>query len=342
MRTGLGGIVARLVAFVTVCALGTFALVAIFGQFRFEDQQTYKAEFVSVSGLQGGNFVRVAGVEVGKVRHITITPRGTAMVEFSADKSVLLTEGTRALVRFEDVYGGRYVALEEGAGDTKRLPPGATIPLQRTEPALDFDALIGGFRPLFRALNPEQVNALTGQLISALQGQGTSLKSFLAQTAELTGGLADRDQLIGEVITNLNTVLGSLGAKSDQFTKGVDALSELVHALASRKTAIADGIASADDAAVTVADLLGQIRTPLKETVAQTDRSSAIVVADHEYFDNLLATLPDSYKILGRQGLYGSFFAFYLCDLLLKVNGKGGQPVFVKVAGQDTGRCAPK
>jgi phospholipid/cholesterol/gamma-HCH transport system substrate-binding protein len=27
---------------------------------------------------------------------------------------------------------------------------------------------------------------------------------------------------------------------------------------------------------------------------------------------------------------------------VLKLNGKGGQPVYVKVAGQSTGRCAPK
>jgi phospholipid/cholesterol/gamma-HCH transport system substrate-binding protein len=55
----------------------------------------------------------------------------------------------------------------------------------------------------------------------------------------------------------------------------------------------------------------------------------------------LLNTLPDAYQQLGRQGLYGDFFSFYLCDLVLKVNGKGGQPVFVKLAGQSTGRCAP-
>ncbi|REV89562.1 mammalian cell entry protein, partial [Mycobacterium tuberculosis] len=41
-------------------------------------------------------------------------------------------------------------------------------------------------------------------------------------------------------------------------------------------------------------------------------------------------------------GMYGDFFAFYLCDVVLKVNGKGGQPVYIKLAGQDSGRCAPK
>lgn len=342
MRYSVTGVVCRLTAFFVVCALGTFGLIVVFGQFRFSDQATYSAEFTSVSGLEGGNFVRVAGVEVGKVRGISITEQGTAIVQFSVDNSVPLTQGTKALIRFEDVYGGRYVALQEGAGSLQRLQPGQMIPLQRTEPALDFDALIGGFRPLFRALDPDQINALTGQLIAALQGQGTTINSFLAQTAQLTGNLADRDQLIGDVITNLNVVLGSLGDKGDQFGEALGSLSELVHALATRKGEISSGLANTEEATRTVADLLQQVRSPFKDTVMQGDRASAIVVADHDYFDDFLNTLPDAYKTMGRQGISGDFFSFYLCDLFLKVNGKGGQPVTIKVAGQDTGRCAPK
>ena len=76
--------------------------------------------------------------------------------------------------------------------------------------------------------------------------------------------------------------------------------------------------------------------------VHETDRVAGIVDADHDYLDNLLNTLPEKYQALYRQGMYGDFFAFYLCDVVLKVNGKGGQPVYIKVAGQPTGRCAPK
>jgi len=65
-------------------------------------------------------------------------------------------------------------------------------------------------------------------------------------------------------------------------------------------------------------------------------------LGDHEYLDNFLKTLPDAYQILGRQGMYGDFISFYLCDLVLKLNGKGGQPVYVKIAGQSSGRCAPR
>ncbi|MGB7109910.1 MAG: mammalian cell entry protein, partial [Mycobacterium sp.] len=77
-------------------------------------------------------------------------------------------------------------------------------------------------------------------------------------------------------------------------------------------------------------------------TVAQSDRTNSIVMGDHDYVDDLLNTLPEAYQALARQGMYGDFFTFYLCDAVLKLNGKGGQPVYVKVASQVTGRCAPK
>ena len=342
MKDNLAGAVRRFGVFAVVCLLGIFALLAIFQQLRFEKENVYKAQFSNITGLKRGDFVRIAGVEVGKVKEITLLPDTTLSVEFGTDSSVVLTEGSRAAIRYDNLIGDRYLGLEEGVGGTDVLRPGATIPRDRTEPALDLDALIGGFRPLFRALNPEQVNALSGQLIAAFEGQGANISSFLAQTGAVTNTLADRDQLIGQVINNLNTVLGSLGDESQQFDKAVTSLSELVDGLAARKTGISAGLAHVNEASGTIADLLSEARPPLKEVVAENDRASGIVVADHEYFDNLLNTLPDKYRALGRFGMYGDFFSFYLCDAVLKLNGKGGQPDFVKVAGQDTGRCAPK
>jgi phospholipid/cholesterol/gamma-HCH transport system substrate-binding protein len=342
VKDDLVGALWRLSIFVTVCLLTLFGLYAVFGQVRFQKEKSYHAEFSNVGGLEEGNFVRIAGVEVGKVKKVAVKQNSFAVVEFTADDSVVLTQGTKAVIRYDNLIGGRFLALEEGAGPLNRLEPGQTIPLSRTAPALDLDALIGGFRPLFRALDPEQVNALTGQLISAFNGQGATVGSFLAQTSALTNTLADRDDLIGQVIVNLNNVLASLGDQSDKFGSAVDSLSGLVKGLAERRTDVSRGLANLDRGAASVADLLSEARPPLQNTVAQSDRATSIVVADHAYFDDLLNTLPDAYQQLGRQGLYGDFFSFYLCDLVLKLNGKGGQPVFVKLAGQTTGRCAPR
>lgn len=340
MKENLPGAIWRLTIFTTVCGLTLFGLYVVLGQWRFQAAKAYNAEFTNVAGLERGNFVRIAGVEVGKVEKVSVQRNAFALVEFTTEDAVVLTQGTKAVIRYDNLIGGRFLALEEGAGVADRLEPGQTIPLDRTAPALDLDALIGGFRPLFRALDPEQVNQLTRQLISAFEGQGTTVSSFLAQTSALTTTLADRDELIGQVINNLNTVLGSLAGQSDQFGQAVGSLSDLVAGLAERRSAISNGLANIDSAAKSIADLLVSARPPLKNTVAQADRAAGIVVADHAYVDDLLNTLPDAYQQLNRQGMFGDFFSFYLCDLIVKVNGKGGQPVFVKLAGQSTGRCA--
>ena len=169
MRRSMAGIAWRVALFLALCSLGIVAIIAVYGELRFQPEKTYNALFSSVSGLKGGNFVRIAGVEVGKVKKITVRGDATVNVEFTADDSVVLTEGTRAAVRYQNLVGDRFMSLEDGAGGVKPLQPGQTIPMDRTEPAVDIDALIGGFKPLLRALDPDQANALTGQLISALQ-----------------------------------------------------------------------------------------------------------------------------------------------------------------------------
>ncbi|MGV0654426.1 MlaD family protein [Mycolicibacterium thermoresistibile] len=342
MMGSLRGNLIRIGVFVLACTLAWILMVFEFGEIRFTGQTGYKAVFTDVSGLQAGNFVRIAGVEVGKVKDTRVQDDGTVVVDFAIDDSVVLTEGTRAVVKYDNLVGDRFLGLEEGPGGSRRLEPGQTIPLTNTAPALDLDALIGGFRPLFNTLDPNDVNILTGELMAALQGQGATISSFLSHTATLTHTLADRDRLIGEVITNLNTVLASLGDQHDQLGKAADALTDLVGALRQRKQDIANGVAYAGEAAGSVADLLAESRPAIQKVVREVDRVAGIVVADADYVNNLLDSLPEAYRILNRQGIYGDYFTFYLCDIVLKLNGKGGQPVYVKLAGQDSGRCTPR
>ena len=224
MRDNLAGAIWRFAIFVVVCVLGHVRdlrdLRADCGSRRRTSTAPSSA---NVTGLKSGDFVRIAGVEVGKVKHISIRPDTIVTVEFTADHSVVLTQGSRAVIRWDNPLGDRYLELQEGAGEHQAARcPARPSRSASTAPSVDLDALIGGFRPLFRALDPKQVNALTGQLIQAFQGQGATISSFLAQTAQFTSTLADRDDLIGQVIHNLNIVLGSLADQNTQFDKAGD------------------------------------------------------------------------------------------------------------------------
>jgi phospholipid/cholesterol/gamma-HCH transport system substrate-binding protein len=339
------GTAIKLGAFSLVLLLFTAIIIVVFGQMRFDRTTGYTAIFTNASGLRPGQFVRASGVEVGKVDGIELIEGGTrAKVDFKVDRSLPLFDESTASVRYLNLIGDRYLELKRGDSDRK-LPAGGVIPVERTEPALDLDALIGGFRPLFRALDPDKVNNIARSIITVFQGQGGTINDILDQTASLTSALADRDQAIGEVIRNLNTVLDTTVKHQQQFDDTLVNFEKLITGLKNRADPIATSVADISDAAGTVADLLADNRPLLQDTVGYLEATQQPLVDQKDQLNDILVRLPNALKIIGRAGgVYGDFFNFYACDVTLKLNGlqPGGPVRTVKVWGQPTGRCTPQ
>jgi phospholipid/cholesterol/gamma-HCH transport system substrate-binding protein len=329
----------------SVLLLFTVIVIVVFGQLRFNRTVGYSAIFTNASGLQAGQFVRAAGVEVGKVSKVRLIDGDKrVLVEFDVDRTLLLDRATTASIRYLNLIGDRYLELQRGYSG-KQLPPHSTIPVEQTEPALDLDALIGGFRPLFKALDPDKVNSIASSILTVFQGQGATINDILDQTASLTATLAGRDQAIGEVINNLNTVLATVAKHQKEFDKTVGNLEVLITGLKNRADPLAAAVAHISDAAGTLADLLGEDRPLLHSTVGYLQGIQQPLINDLRALDDVLAKLPGAYRIIGRAGgTYGDFFNFYLCDISLKVNGlqPGGPVRTVKLFGQPTGRCMPQ
>jgi phospholipid/cholesterol/gamma-HCH transport system substrate-binding protein len=339
------GTAVKLGIFSLVLLLFTAIIIVVFGQMRFDRTTGYTAVFSNVSGLRSGQFVRASGVEVGKVSKVELIDGGSkAKVHFSVDRSLPLFEGTTASVRYLNLIGDRYMELKRGQSD-KRMPAGGTIPIERTEPALDLDALIGGFRPVFRALDPDKVNNIAQSIITIFQGQGGTINDILDQTASLTSALADRDQAIGEVIRNLNTVLDTTVKHQQQFDETVQDFEKLITGLKNREDPIASSVANISDAAGTIADLLADNRPLLQSTIGHLEGIQQPLVDQKDQLNDILVKLPTAFKIIGRAGgIYGDFFNFYACDISLKLNGlqPGGPVRTVKLTSQPSGRCTPK
>ena len=96
---------------------------------------------------------------------------------------------------------------------------------------------------MFRALDPDKVNNIAQSIITIFQGQGGTINDILDQTASLTSALADRDQAIGEVIKNLNTVLDTTVKHQQQFDETVKNFEVLITGLKNRADPIADSMA---------------------------------------------------------------------------------------------------
>ncbi|MEE4025217.1 MCE family protein [Gordonia sp. PKS22-38] len=337
----------KLGAFAVVMLMVFVGLVVVFSNYRSGKSDDYHALFTSASAMKPGSKVKIAGVEVGQVSGISLTRDNEADVEFSVDREYQLPASVRALIRYENLTGDRYLELQQGSGDAgDQLSPGGRIPIDQTEPALDLDKLLGGFKPLFRTLNPDEVNELSASLVAVFQGQGPALNELLADTASFTGALADRDQLIGEVVDNLNDTLGTLDGDRAGLDSSIDQLQQLASGLAAQRGVIGNSLTQTSKVTNGLADLLQTTRPDLQQMVANTGTASQELLNAEPYLRSLIPRLPNDYKKLSNLGSYGAWLQIYFCRIRLLLTGPGGKQYFFTsndVMGDTTkagGRCA--
>ena len=310
----------KLLVFVVVTSLATTVLVVTIGNLGFGSSREYRAEFTDATGVNKGDDIRVAGVRVGTVGDVEIIDRTRALITFSVDEGTAVNGGTNAAIRYRNLVGQRYISLTQEVGDTARLPAGSTIPVSRTKPALDLTVLFNGFKPLFQALSPEDVNQLSYELIQVFQGEGGTLEGLLAHTASVTSTLADRDEVIGELIDNLSLVLDHVADRDKQLTRLIRSFRTLVGGLKKDRNAILGSLEEVSALSVETASLVDGIREPIVKDIKELRAVAGSIDKNKAELDRALQVLPIKLNKIGRTAIYGSFFNFYLCEFQGRVN----------------------
>ncbi|MEQ0563066.1 MCE family protein [Amycolatopsis sp. NEAU-NG30] len=305
----------KLGIFVVVTVLFTTILGISIANINTTSTNAYKARFTDATLLLPNDDVRIAGVRVGQVKDVRIVDKRQAEVEFEVDAGRTLPAGVTAQIKFRNLVGQRYVSLGEGDDTSgKTLAPGGTIPLERTTPALDLTELFNGFKPLFTALNPDDVNKLSYEVIQVLQGEGGTIESLLSHTASLATTIADKDKVIGEVIDNLNSVLDTVNAHTPQLSDLIVKLQQLVSGLAADRKPIGDAIESLGNLAQTTSGLLGEVREPLKNDIGALGNLTQQLNKNEPELEHFIQFLPTKVSTLTRTADYGSWFNFYACE----------------------------
>lgn len=326
--------------FAVVMAVLTAFLFMTFSEYRGGSYAGYSAVFDDASRLESGDSVRVAGVRVGTVKSVSLQPDRTVLVDFDTERNIALTTGTKAAVRYLNLVGDRYLELIDSPGSTRLLPAGSQIPKERTASALDLDLLLGGLKPVIQGLDPQDVNALTSSLIQIFQGQGDTLSSLMSKTSSFSNTLADNDQVIGQLIDNLDTVVDTLNRDGGKFSATVDRLEQLISGLSQDRDPIGTAVTQLDNGTASIATLLTQARPPLDATVDQLNRMAPLLDDHKVVLDRGLQKAPANYRKLARLGSYGSWIMYYVCGISIRVTDLQGRTAVFPMIKQEGGRCA--
>lgn len=279
------------------------------------DTAKYSALFTDVYGLREGDDVRMAGVRVGRVENVELDGK-LAKVAFVVQTDQHLYGNTIASVTYQNIVGQRYLGLAlDTEGSQELLPPNSVLPLARTEPSFDVTALLNGYEPLFSLLNPQDADNLTKGIIASLQGDTSSLTTLVSQTSTLAQTFAGRDQALGEVITNLNKVVGNLAAQNDNLDGVITQTREVVDQLDRRRPELVSSVGSLSRVMGRLSASAADVYPALREFI---DRKPGVArhLMDVEpqvaFFGDNIPLLLKGLVRVGNQGAYGNA---YVCDV---------------------------
>ncbi len=98
--------------------------------------------FDNISGLKNGAAVEVAGVDVGRVDSIRLSPNDRAAVTLRLEPGLKLHDDAIASIRTKGIIGDKFVKLSPGSSE-KLIPPDGRI--RDTESAIDLEELISSY-----------------------------------------------------------------------------------------------------------------------------------------------------------------------------------------------------
>jgi phospholipid/cholesterol/gamma-HCH transport system substrate-binding protein len=202
--------------FMALLALGFFTIV-LSQENWFSKSYQLEVSFDDVTGLIKGDKVYVHGVDVGRVKDLTITAEGVKTL-ITLEQDIKLRDNYMIRVLPASVLGGKYVSIDEGGIDNPLLAPGTEV---RGHGPVDFIAQL-----------TEATQAIRGSLEKG--GILANLEGTMANLREITDRLQRGEGTIGRLLTEdslyneLRKISSNIGEVAERVNKGEGSLGKLL------------------------------------------------------------------------------------------------------------------
>ncbi|MFE3759872.1 MlaD family protein [Nocardia tengchongensis] len=305
LRWGIGGVVVCVIALAVAGAL----YVIPFGQ------RTYVADFRISGGARPGDEVRVAGINVGKIRAVDLAGDHVE-VSFTVNHDVRVGDRSAVEVKMLTPIGGHFLALAP-AGDkdlaSKHIPP------ERTTTPFELSDILDKGTPVFGKVDATTMRDTIGQLNSALAQQPDALRGVIGNANDLTGLLAERT---GQLNSALNV--------SDEYIAAIADDKALLADFVRQLGTVADQLGNRKDEIVSMFALLKRLLVVLHRPLMAYDSIEPSVTQFEQLFSKVMED-PNRLDtvITGMR------------DVINRLNGLLGNQVQVKDPAAGVRLCIP-
>ena len=302
--------------------IGAISLAVIFlmilAAFRAQDLpligggDTYTAAFSEAGGLKPDDPVRIAGVRVGKVEtielagdHVQVTFRVKTDSEFGKE--------TGAAIRVNTLLGAMYLALEPaGSG---QLEAGTEIPVDRTSSPFDVVEAFSGLAETADEIDTDQLARSLTTLSDLTRNTPEEFRAALSGVSRLSANIADKNERIGLLLTNLQRVSAVLNERDDDIIDLMKQSDSLFQALVARREAVHNLLVSTSTLSTELSALVRQSRADLKPALTQLDDVVGILNKNEDNIDNSLRLMAPFYRVFTNTLGNGPWFDTYIQNM---------------------------
>jgi phospholipid/cholesterol/gamma-HCH transport system substrate-binding protein len=272
---------------------------------------TYYAQFADTGGLNTGDKVRIAGVDVGRVRSMKIDG-DKVVIGYSLGGTQIGTE-SRASIRTDTILGRRNIEIEPRG--TTPLRANGVLPLgQTTTPYQIYDAFFDVTKAA-SGWDTQTVKRSLNVLSETIDQTYPHLSAALDGVARFSDTIGKRDDQVKQLLANANKIAGVLGNRSEQVNELLVNAQSLLAAINERSYAVSKLLERVSSFSEQVKGFIND--NPNLNRVLEQLRTISDILRDRKF--DLMQTLTTVAKFvasLGEAVASGPFFKVMLVNLL--------------------------
>lgn len=273
---------------------------------------TYRAAFAESGGLKVNDEVRIAGVRVGKVTAIDLK-NGRVEATFKVKTPSKFGTQTNAAIKVKTLLGAMYISLEpKGPGQLKK---DTTIPVSRTRSPYNVVQAFSGLADRAENIDTKRLATSLDTLAELTKDTPAAFQSTLRGLSRLSQTVASRNDQIGELLGNLDTVSGTLANRDQDIVALMKDSDVLLRALVARRAAVHQLLVSTSRLSTELTLLVKQTRADLKPALNNLQGVVNLLLKNQSNLDESLRLMAPFYRVFANTLGSGPWFDTWIQNL---------------------------
>jgi phospholipid/cholesterol/gamma-HCH transport system substrate-binding protein len=274
----------------------------------------YHLEFANVGTLEPNSPVLIDDVVVGSVRTMTFSD-WHINVDVAIRPDVAVPANAVATIGQTSLLGSMHVALDPPVGQQPhdRLAPGATVPLDETTTYPSTEQTLSSLAAVVTGGGLGQIGDIIHNLTLALSGRESDVRELLTRLDTFVGTLDRQRDNIVATIQSLNRLAGTFADQRDVISRALTKIPPALDVLVAERPTITTALdrlrVFSDTATGLVNDTRADLVTDLRN-LEPTLRSLADVGKDLDTVIAFIPAFPFGQDLIDR-GVRGDYINFF-------------------------------